>query len=70
MQVWDTANQAFIRYEASDVGQPHIGHVVENSRLQARVPVHMHALDSVRQTPSLVTEVGRKAPQMEQPERV
>jgi hypothetical protein len=33
-QVWDAANQAFIRYEAVDVGEPHIGHVVENARLQ------------------------------------
>lgn len=37
-QVWDAADQAFIRYEASDVGQQHIGHVVENARLQVGSP--------------------------------
>ena len=43
-QVWDAANQAFIRYEASDVGEAHIGHVVENARLQARSGGAVHAV--------------------------
>lgn len=42
-QVWDAANQAFIRYEASDVGEAQIGHVVENARLQVRSRGAMHA---------------------------
>ncbi len=37
MQVWDAAGQAYIRYEAADVGEAHIGHVVENSRIQAAI---------------------------------
>ena len=37
MQVWDAAGQAYIRYEAADVGEAHIGYVVENSRIQAAI---------------------------------
>ncbi len=34
-QVWDAGGQAYIRYEASDLGEEHIGHVVENNRVVA-----------------------------------
>ena len=47
-QVWDAANQAFIRYEASDVGEAHIGHVVENARLQVRSGGAVHAVHMLR----------------------
>lgn len=37
MQVWDAAGQAYIRYEADDIGADTIGHVVENNRIVAAV---------------------------------
>ena len=43
-QVWDAAGQAYIRYEAEDVGEESIGHVVENSRIVAAAVAQLQAL--------------------------
>lgn len=43
-QVWDAAGQAYIRYEAEDVGEENIGHVVENSRIVAAAVAQLQAL--------------------------
>lgn len=42
--MWDAAGQAYIRYEAEDVGEENIGHVVENSRIVAAAVAQLQAL--------------------------
>ena len=33
--MWDASGKGYVRYDAADVGSQTMGHVVENSRLQA-----------------------------------
>eukprot|EP00850_Spirogloea_muscicola_P016182 SM000129S26169 [mRNA] locus=s129:383717:387222:- [translate_table: standard] len=55
MQVWDYAGQGYVRYHASDVGQPRLGYLVENrvlisalyDRLQDLASVDLICPDSV-----------------------
>ena len=35
LQVWDASGYGHVRYDARDVGEEHMGYVVENSRLQS-----------------------------------
>lgn len=43
MQVWDAAGEAHVRYEADDVGEDAIAHVIENNRLVAAVVAQLKA---------------------------
>eukprot|EP00850_Spirogloea_muscicola_P014095 SM000099S25201 [mRNA] locus=s99:181246:184540:+ [translate_table: standard] len=55
MQVWDYAGQGYVRYHASDVGQPRLGYLVENrvllsalhDRLQNVASIDLICPDSV-----------------------
>lgn len=47
MQVWDATGEGVIRFDAADVGEPDLGHIVENRVVQAALLEALHTYDSV-----------------------
>jgi 2-octaprenylphenol hydroxylase len=46
MRVWDTADFGEIRFSAADVGEPDLGHIVENRVVTGALWQALHALDN------------------------
>jgi 2-octaprenylphenol hydroxylase len=47
MRVWDSVGQGAIHFDAADVGEPHLGHIVENRVVQRALWARLGALTNV-----------------------
>lgn len=76
MQVWDAGGSGVIRFDASDVGEADIGHIIENNVIQSSLLETLQANESISVfTPSKVvalkfSEMGQRSVKLDSGEQL
>ena len=47
MQVWDAAGSGAINFDSAEIGEPHLGHIIENNVIQTALVERLNTLEDV-----------------------
>jgi len=48
MHVWDSTGDGVIHFDSADIGQAHLGHIIENSVIQTALYKHLKSCDNIQ----------------------
>ena len=61
MQVWDEGDGGSIHFDSTELGEPNLGHIIENSVIHKALLERINELDSIELiTPARITELKRE----------